>query len=415
MDDSRTASVVPLLRYRNCSLAIDWLARVFAFERHVVIGSDSGDITYAQMTLGAGMIMLGPLDASELDSHLKQPAEVGGASTQTCYIVVEDIEGHYERAKANGADIILDLKAGPFGSRGYSCRDLEGHIWNFGSYDPWQSKRQPTRTAPRAAAAKSERRTFTRELVVLSLCLSALVATFSVVRNELLPPLQRLLDRPWSQSDADSAAADAQNSQATIKELRRSLYEAQSALTAATSDLDRERAARAQAEQAASMSVDEVKAQVRREIETERAERQRSEQQAQTAASDLSQEREAKQAVEREVIVLKTRLDAEIRAREAAEGEAAKVRELLASIEDQTRAANSNAGSTGTTATFDAQVARKPPQLRAPSSAANSKAQRRDRARRNAKASSEPSPLKPARLVPFNHPIDYEGPYMNIF
>jgi len=21
--------------------------------------------------------------------------------------------------------------------RGFTCRDLEGHIWNFGTYDPW--------------------------------------------------------------------------------------------------------------------------------------------------------------------------------------------------------------------------------------------------------------------------------------
>ena len=25
-----------------------------------------------------------------------------------------------------------------YGGRGYSCFDLEGHVWSFGSYDPWQ-------------------------------------------------------------------------------------------------------------------------------------------------------------------------------------------------------------------------------------------------------------------------------------
>jgi uncharacterized glyoxalase superfamily protein PhnB len=25
-----------------------------------------------------------------------------------------------------------------FGSRGFMCRDPEGHIWNVGTYDPWQ-------------------------------------------------------------------------------------------------------------------------------------------------------------------------------------------------------------------------------------------------------------------------------------
>ena len=24
-----------------------------------------------------------------------------------------------------------------YGGRGYSCRDPEGHLWNFGTFDPW--------------------------------------------------------------------------------------------------------------------------------------------------------------------------------------------------------------------------------------------------------------------------------------
>ena len=24
-----------------------------------------------------------------------------------------------------------------YGGRLYTCRDLEGSVWNFGSYDPW--------------------------------------------------------------------------------------------------------------------------------------------------------------------------------------------------------------------------------------------------------------------------------------
>ena len=25
----------------------------------------------------------------------------------------------------------------PYGGLGHTCRDIEGHIWTFGSYDPW--------------------------------------------------------------------------------------------------------------------------------------------------------------------------------------------------------------------------------------------------------------------------------------
>jgi uncharacterized glyoxalase superfamily protein PhnB len=33
----------------------------------------------------------------------------------------------------------MDIKDEDYGGRGYSCRDLEGHLWNFGTYDPWAS------------------------------------------------------------------------------------------------------------------------------------------------------------------------------------------------------------------------------------------------------------------------------------
>jgi hypothetical protein len=47
----------------------------------------------------------------------------------------------YRRAKAAGAKIVLDINDEDYGGRGFSCRDLEGHLWNFGTYDPWESHR----------------------------------------------------------------------------------------------------------------------------------------------------------------------------------------------------------------------------------------------------------------------------------
>ena len=29
-----------------------------------------------------------------------------------------------------------------YGGRGFTCRDLRGHIWNVGTYDPWVMYRQ---------------------------------------------------------------------------------------------------------------------------------------------------------------------------------------------------------------------------------------------------------------------------------
>ncbi len=43
------------------------------------------------------------------------------------------------RARAAGAQIVLDLKDQDYGGRDFSCFDLEGHLWTIGSYDPWVS------------------------------------------------------------------------------------------------------------------------------------------------------------------------------------------------------------------------------------------------------------------------------------
>jgi uncharacterized glyoxalase superfamily protein PhnB len=68
---------------------------------------------------------------------IKQPDEIDGVETQSAYLVVSDADAIYARAKAAGAEILLDIKDEDYGGRGFTCRDLEGHIWNFGTYDPW--------------------------------------------------------------------------------------------------------------------------------------------------------------------------------------------------------------------------------------------------------------------------------------
>jgi uncharacterized glyoxalase superfamily protein PhnB len=50
--------------------------------------------------------------------------------------VVDDLDGHYARAKAAGAEIIMEPHDTEYGSRDYAARDIEGHQWYFGTYAP---------------------------------------------------------------------------------------------------------------------------------------------------------------------------------------------------------------------------------------------------------------------------------------
>lgn len=131
------ATVIPVLRYRNAPAAIEWLCKTFGFEKHLVVPEPDGTIAHAQLGFGNGMVMLGSVLDTEFGRLMKQPDEIGGAATQTIYVIVSDADAIYRRAKAAGAGIVLDIKDEDYGGRGFSCRDLEGHLWSFGTYDPW--------------------------------------------------------------------------------------------------------------------------------------------------------------------------------------------------------------------------------------------------------------------------------------
>lgn len=133
-----SSAIIPCLRYRNAHVALDWLCDTFGFQRQAV-HADERTVHHAQLTFAGGMIMLGSTDnESEWGKHIVQPDEIGGRQTQSCAVIVEDIDAHYARARDAGAEIVIDIADQDHGGRGYACRDIEGHLWWFGSYDPWQ-------------------------------------------------------------------------------------------------------------------------------------------------------------------------------------------------------------------------------------------------------------------------------------
>lgn len=130
-------SIIPTLRYRDASAAIDWLCRAFGFSQHLVVAGEDGVIAHAQLTLAGSMIMLGSASDSDFDQWQKTPAATSKVVTQSAYVVVDNVDQHYQQARVHGAEIVLAPQDQDYGGRLYSCRDPEAHLWNFGSYDPW--------------------------------------------------------------------------------------------------------------------------------------------------------------------------------------------------------------------------------------------------------------------------------------
>jgi uncharacterized glyoxalase superfamily protein PhnB len=129
--------IIPTLRYHDARAAIDWLGRAFGFREHLVVPGEGDTVAHAQLVYGNGMIMLGSARDDEFGAWQQPPAGPDAPVNQSPYIVVPDVDEHHARAVAAGATVVMEPADQDYGGRLYSCRDPEGNLWNFGSYDPW--------------------------------------------------------------------------------------------------------------------------------------------------------------------------------------------------------------------------------------------------------------------------------------
>ncbi len=133
------STIIPCLRYNDAQAAIAWLQRAFGFQAQAVF-ADGETVHHAQLVYGGGMLMLASADnEGEWSRHTVHPADLGGRQAQSACVIVSDVDAHFTRAVAAGARIVMDLADQPYGGRGYACADPEGHLWWFGSYDPWHT------------------------------------------------------------------------------------------------------------------------------------------------------------------------------------------------------------------------------------------------------------------------------------
>jgi uncharacterized glyoxalase superfamily protein PhnB len=98
-----TQTIFPALRYRDAARAIDWLEQAFGFGRSEVHAGHDGSVHDAELRHGGSLIMLGQ-DSSGDDGRLDiahGPAWL--------YVVVDDPDAHFERARAAGAEIVRGL------------------------------------------------------------------------------------------------------------------------------------------------------------------------------------------------------------------------------------------------------------------------------------------------------------------
>jgi uncharacterized glyoxalase superfamily protein PhnB len=123
--------IYPSLRYADAREAAKWLTKAFGFEVKELTEGENGRVAYAELVSESGVLGFGEPPPEGQPDPWGQPV-----GSTYLYAVVEDPDAHYERAKAAGAEIQMELTDQPYGSREYVALDLEGNHWCFGTYDP---------------------------------------------------------------------------------------------------------------------------------------------------------------------------------------------------------------------------------------------------------------------------------------
>jgi PhnB protein len=117
--------ITPYLLYEDADAAVRFACEAFGFREVERIGGAGGGV-HVELRLeetGAQLYVGAPAEG------FRNPREAG--RTSLVYVLVPDVDAHYERARAAGAEIVEEPNTLPFGHRRYGCRDPQGHEWFF--------------------------------------------------------------------------------------------------------------------------------------------------------------------------------------------------------------------------------------------------------------------------------------------
>jgi len=115
-----SSTVIPVLIYPDVRAAVAWLAAAFGFVERLQIGENHR----SQLMVGDGAVIVGDV------RHDRVPPRAGEA-THSVVVRVEDANAHCARARAHGAEILMEPTDFEYGERQYTAADLAGHQWTF--------------------------------------------------------------------------------------------------------------------------------------------------------------------------------------------------------------------------------------------------------------------------------------------
>ena len=118
-----SGDIIPLLACADIKAERDFLVTVLGFESAGIEASPDGTVVHAEVRAASRRIWL-----HRADGDLRSPARTGTAGGGIV-VHVANVDRHYERARAAGAEVLYSPRDEDYGQREYGIRDPEGHLW----------------------------------------------------------------------------------------------------------------------------------------------------------------------------------------------------------------------------------------------------------------------------------------------
>lgn len=121
-------TVIPVLTYDDAVDAATWLCETFGFTERWRVGNHR-----VQLAVGDGAVVVTERRVGRVvDSPPVEPTTT--QRSHGCHSVmvrIENVDSHYEHARARGAQILDPPTDDPYGERQYTAEDPGGHRWSF--------------------------------------------------------------------------------------------------------------------------------------------------------------------------------------------------------------------------------------------------------------------------------------------
>lgn len=130
MTDEQLDPVVPYLTVREGKKAIAFYERAFAAQRFQIYEFED-KVGHAALSINGGVVYLADeyLENEALTGNVAPPT-LGGRTTTTINLNVDDAQAWFDRAVDAGCETVREVTAEFFGAHG-KVRDPFGHVWSL--------------------------------------------------------------------------------------------------------------------------------------------------------------------------------------------------------------------------------------------------------------------------------------------